>query len=237
LTGPAGPQGASGATGATGPAGAFGSLTSPNSTISVIGGTTVAPTIDIDWTSAINCEGVQDCVGSALQLTGLMGYADAANGFTAGGTAGAADAGAIPITTGAGTVVYTRPPTLTPTVHSEIVYGKNCATGAGEFVKVIERYSYRSTAVSTTLVPASDRIVGADTSGGNVTVTLAEPGACDPLDYHIKKLSSANTLIVSVTGGTIDGLSSVSYGSGLTGVGVPPNIHVYRVAPNTWITL
>jgi hypothetical protein len=117
-------------------------------------------------------------------------------------------------------------PDCTTTVRSILGIGRRTATEWGQTKNVV-RLDYRSINASGALNPAADSVLGVDTAAGNVTVTLAAPGACDPVDFHIKKLASANTMTIAAqAGATIDGMSSVTVGAGTTGFGGFPSVHV-----------
>jgi hypothetical protein len=67
----------------------------------------------------------------------------------------------------------------------------------------VQRDGVRAITASATLT-AADNVVGADTTSGNVTVTLPPPGPIQGHRFTVKKLVAGNTLTVS-SSANIDG--------------------------------
>lgn len=74
------PPGPPGPPGLPGSSGGSITITSPASTIAV-GGSTAAPTLDINWGSSNVTEGIQDIIGGIIPA-GIISYSDATNSFT-----------------------------------------------------------------------------------------------------------------------------------------------------------
>lgn len=67
------------------------------------------------------------------------------------------------------------------------------------------------TVTAATTVLLTDFLVQADTTGGNVTVTLPAADAAPGRVFHVKKLVAANTLTIAAAGSDlIDGAATVA---------------------------
>lgn len=70
----------------------------------------------------------------------------------------------------------------------------------------------RAVNASGALVPATDNVLVIDTSGGNVTITLATPAAGEFRDFHFKKQTTdANNVILTPASGQIDRAASYQF--------------------------
>lgn len=103
------------------------------------------------------------------------------------------------------------------TVKSVNGLNVNPSTGAWENSINREKLSFRSVNANTTLAPATDDVLLVDNSGGNVTITLNSPAACEPTVYHIKQVVTltTNQIILDPAGAvTIDGAATHVFGNG-----------------------
>ena len=75
----------------------------------------------------------------------------------------------------------------------------------------VQRAHYRQVSAATTLTEGDDSL-DVTTSGGSVTVTLPPAASVPGKQYHVKKLSAANTLTLDGNGAeTIDGAATLAW--------------------------
>jgi hypothetical protein len=205
------------------------SLSSPLLTVSV-GGTGSAPTVDVNWSNAVNVEGVQDAIGSMFTPVGFV-YADSTNQISALGSSGQ-----VLTSNGAGVATWVSPAAVS--VPSYNITGRNCdattssqskaSTDSLNFVFTGGQGSVAVTKVGTvvtatisvqrpklrTVSGASGSISTAVTDVFVVTalgtdVVLTTPSTCDPTDIWVKNQSNDLIYIVPAFG-TIDGETYVT---------------------------
>lgn len=83
-------------------------------------------------------------------------------------------------------------------------------------------YPTRTVTTDATLTDA-DYMVRADTTGGDVTITLPDGADRPGQQFAIKKLVAANNVIVQASGGTIDGAANHTFATALAAFGYQAN--------------
>lgn len=63
------------------------------------------------------------------------------------------------------------------------------------YQRIGSRLHHRTVNANATLIPATDQIVYIDAIGGNITITLAAPAACDPTEFIFVRLDSSGNIV------------------------------------------
>lgn len=123
-------------------------------------------------------------------------------------------------------VVTTVGAVNTVTVDVDLAPAQNGVPNAAEFIATQLYVTPRDIVTNVTvinnytIITATDNVILVDTSGGDVTITLATPAADDPRTFHIKKITTDfNSVILDPVDGLIDNAATVSYNGviGLSG--------------------
>jgi hypothetical protein len=219
-------------------------LTSPNATITV-GGTSSAPTVDVNWNDSDNRNGVR-----AAMATSLVGFNIEWNG-TLGKFVNTAASGLVLVSDGVGGAYWTTP--INYSTYS--ISGLDCsgtvssafklpgdslrfvvADGGGKFVvsKVGAELTVTLTNTRSKLRVASGAAGAVSTANVDVfivtsgtDVVVSAPSSCDPTDIWIKN-NTNSVIYVSPSSGTIDGnsyiyLNPVSENNGIVH---KPSVHL-----------